>query len=146
MTPDRFRTCLAALDWSQRGVAALLGIDERQVRRWAAGATIPRHVAEWLDALAQFHEQHPQPVRRMNERGIRDSAAPPDYGLTEPPDLHPFWADHIKTMSDQLAGAQLRLGCVEREQPGLVNAAYRRFAASLVMEMQHPQPDYDPRR
>lgn len=61
MTPDRFRECLTALHWSQRGLAALLDVDERQVRRWAAGATIPPPVAAWLELLAAFHERHPPP-------------------------------------------------------------------------------------
>lgn len=63
MTPDRFRECLAALDWSQRGFAALVRVDERQVRRWAAGATIPPAIAAWLEMLARFHETHPLPQR-----------------------------------------------------------------------------------
>lgn len=49
MTPDRFRSCLAALQWSQRGLADMLHMDERQVRRWAAGAVIPAAVAAWLE-------------------------------------------------------------------------------------------------
>jgi hypothetical protein len=55
-----------------------------------------------------------------------------DFGLTEPPDLHPYWRERIETLSRQLADAQLRLGCVEGEQPGLIDAAYRRFVTSLV--------------
>ncbi len=61
MTPDHFRACLAALHWSQRGLAALLDIDERQIRRWATGATIPAPIAAWLDRLAQFHAKNPPP-------------------------------------------------------------------------------------
>lgn len=63
MTPARFRTCLTALDWSQRGLAALLDVDERQVRRWAAGAPVPPRIAVWLELLAAFHEAHPPPAR-----------------------------------------------------------------------------------
>lgn len=63
MTPDRFRACLEALRWSQRGVADVLAVDERQVRRWAAGATIPGPIAAWLDFLAEVHEANPAPKR-----------------------------------------------------------------------------------
>jgi hypothetical protein len=63
MTPDRFRACLEALSWSGRGLAALLDVDERQVRRWAAGQySIPAPIADWLETLAQFHEAHPAPM------------------------------------------------------------------------------------
>lgn len=63
MTPTRFRTCLAALRWSQRGLADALDMDERQVRRWATGDyAIPVPVAAWLDRLAAYHAKHPPPV------------------------------------------------------------------------------------
>ena len=61
MNADRFRECLALLCWSQRGLAAILDMDERQARRWAAGADIPETVAAWLDKLARFHDRHPAP-------------------------------------------------------------------------------------
>jgi hypothetical protein len=67
MTPDRFRECLDLLDWAgpgegnQRGLARLLGMDDRQVRRWAAGARIPDHVAEWMERVAAFHAANPPP-------------------------------------------------------------------------------------
>jgi hypothetical protein len=64
MSPDRFRACLDLLNWSGRGLAAILGVDERQVRRWASGQyAIPEPVADWLETLARFHESHPAPVR-----------------------------------------------------------------------------------
>jgi hypothetical protein len=64
MTADRFRACLDALSWSGRGLADLLGVDERQVRRWAGGQyAIPDSIAAWLDTLARFHETHPVPDR-----------------------------------------------------------------------------------
>ena len=63
MTPDRFRSCLEALSWSGRGLAALLNVDERQVRRWAKGDySIPEPTAAWLETLARFHEAHPAPM------------------------------------------------------------------------------------
>jgi len=64
MTPDRFRACLDQIGWSQRGLAARLQMDERQVRRWTAGADIPRPIAAWLETLAQAHERHPAPQWR----------------------------------------------------------------------------------
>lgn len=65
MTPARFHECLALLAWSQRGLAALLDMDERQVRRWAAGATIPKPIAAWIDKLARYHERNPPPARSI---------------------------------------------------------------------------------
>jgi transcriptional regulator with XRE-family HTH domain len=63
VTPDRLRECLALLRWSQRGLAEALDCDERQIRRWAAGAAVPPAVAAWLDRLAAYHERHPPPGR-----------------------------------------------------------------------------------
>ena len=65
MTADRFRACLDALSWTGRGLAALLGVDERQVRRWAAGDyAVPPAIADWLERLAGFHEANPPPTRQ----------------------------------------------------------------------------------
>lgn len=61
MTPDRFRECLAVLRWSQRGLADALAMDERQVRRWAAGADIPAPIAAWLERAGTWHEKNPPP-------------------------------------------------------------------------------------
>jgi hypothetical protein len=76
MTPDRFRACLVALAWSQRHLAPIVGYDERQVRRWAAGATIPADVAAWLETLAQCHEANPPPVGRP-EATLPPASKPP---------------------------------------------------------------------
>jgi hypothetical protein len=64
MTPaSRLRAALASLHWSQRGLALLLGKDERQVRRWASGAyTVPADVLAWVEVLAAFHEANPPPL------------------------------------------------------------------------------------
>ena len=65
MTPDRFRQCLATLLFSNRDLATLLGVDTRQVRRWASGDhAVPERIAAWLDTLARFHEANPPPVSR----------------------------------------------------------------------------------
>ena len=62
MTPQRFRTILLALDWSQRGLASHLGIADTRARRWANGQMeIPESVATWLEKLASVHEAHPLP-------------------------------------------------------------------------------------
>lgn len=65
MNPDRLRECLALLRWSQRGLADALGMDERQVRRWATGAAvIPEQVAAWLERRAAAMTADPPPVRQ----------------------------------------------------------------------------------
>ena len=62
MTPPEFRLCLDLLAWSQRGLARLLGLDDRSVRRWASGQNaIPGNIAHWLATLAAFHAKHPPP-------------------------------------------------------------------------------------
>jgi len=64
MTPDRFRACLAVLDWTQRGIASLLGINFVTVQRWATGKLkIPSDIAAWLETLARCHEANPRPER-----------------------------------------------------------------------------------
>ena len=51
-----------ALQWSQRGVAAYLGLADTRARRWASGELeIPPNVAAWLERLAAVHEAHPMP-------------------------------------------------------------------------------------
>lgn len=62
MTPTRLRECLAALDWTQRGLARLLNRQEGTVRQWARGAVqIPADVANALEKLARFHDANPLP-------------------------------------------------------------------------------------
>ena len=64
MTPTRFRECLEALHWTQRGLARILDRSEGTVRQWARGAVrIPTDVAIWLDWLAQAHAAAPPPRR-----------------------------------------------------------------------------------
>lgn len=66
MTPsDRLRAALDRLHWSGRALAAILGEDERKVRRWAAGVYQPREDdLAWLERLAAFHDANPPPERR----------------------------------------------------------------------------------
>ena len=64
MTPDRLRECLRLLRWSLRDLAAALGIDDRQVRRWGAGGgAVPPAIAAWLEVLAAAHAANPPPSR-----------------------------------------------------------------------------------
>jgi hypothetical protein len=69
MTPAEFRICLQHLAWSQRGLAELLGRDDRLVRRWVSGSNeVPEDVAGWLATLAAFHAQHPPPLKARSAR------------------------------------------------------------------------------
>jgi transcriptional regulator with XRE-family HTH domain len=64
MDADRFRECLAALDWSQHSIARLLGVNFATVQRWATGKQeIPPDIATWLETLARCHEANPRPER-----------------------------------------------------------------------------------
>jgi transcriptional regulator with XRE-family HTH domain len=71
MTPaTRLRAALRALHWTQRGLAAILGQDERRVRRWLAGTyETPGDVLEWLEMLAQVHAANPPPRREFGAEG-----------------------------------------------------------------------------
>lgn len=52
MTPDELRTQLERLGLTQGGVARLLDVDPRTVRRWAAGVVpIPKPVNMLLERL-----------------------------------------------------------------------------------------------
>jgi DNA-binding transcriptional regulator YdaS (Cro superfamily) len=63
MDADRFRECLDALCWSQRGLSALLDVHPTTVQRWGNGAlNIPPQIATWLDTLAHCHETNPPPI------------------------------------------------------------------------------------
>lgn len=65
MDADRFRECLKALNWSQRGLARILDIQASTVMRWGMGTVpIPTRLAAWLETLAQCHEANPRPVKR----------------------------------------------------------------------------------
>jgi DNA-binding transcriptional regulator YiaG len=69
MTPPEFRLCLEVLAWSQRGLARLLGLDDRTVRRWSSGRNeIPGDIADWLAILAAFHAKHPSPLKGGSAR------------------------------------------------------------------------------
>ena len=64
MTPARLRACLAACDWTQRGLARLLDRPEGSIRQWLRGeGSIPYDVAGWLERVAAFHEANPPPRR-----------------------------------------------------------------------------------
>ena len=62
MTPESLRVCLAALRWSQRGLADALNTHPTTVRRWATGEQdVPENVAAWLEDLARYAQQRPYP-------------------------------------------------------------------------------------
>lgn len=62
MTPDRLKACLDAIRWTQRELSFALDVNERTVRRWAAGQNpVPERVAQWLETLARCHEVNPAP-------------------------------------------------------------------------------------
>lgn len=97
MTPTRLRECLAALHWTQRGLAAILGCSDSLTRRWAAGNdTVPPAVAAWLEELTAAHAAHPVPRDWRRPRFGRAEAAsrpaslyPPDEPTPPPPHARP---------------------------------------------------------
>lgn len=55
MTPPDLRAQLAHLGLTQAGAAALVGVDDRTMRRWIAGdRAVPEPVARLLWACQQF--------------------------------------------------------------------------------------------
>jgi transcriptional regulator with XRE-family HTH domain len=64
MSPHRLRACLEILGWSQRELAAQVGVDPRQVVRWISGAAIvPLSTEAWLENLVALHLANPAPEK-----------------------------------------------------------------------------------
>jgi plasmid maintenance system antidote protein VapI len=62
MNAADFRNILARLHWTQRGLAALLGVAHNTVHRWALGhARVPDPLAVWLGAVDAYLNDHPPP-------------------------------------------------------------------------------------
>lgn len=68
------RDKLAALGLSQRGAARAIGIDERTMRRYCAGAPVPRVVWLALDGLSRG--SGPTATASAGRRGISASGRP----------------------------------------------------------------------
>ena len=65
MTAEGFRSACAITLMSQRGLAVLLGYDDRAGMRWASGRDdVPNDVATWLRAEAQWLAMHHKPRSR----------------------------------------------------------------------------------
>lgn len=81
MGSTEFRACLYLLDWSQRGIAAVLQVDEGTVRQWGREKRpIPPAVAVWLRRLAAVHAKYPPPVDPVLRRGPGAGNRPPAPG------------------------------------------------------------------
>ena len=66
MTPDEYRTAIAALGLSQARAAELLGVDARTSRRWACGERdVPPPVARFLRYLIATGKSGDYAVRRL---------------------------------------------------------------------------------
>ena len=63
MTSTDFRNALARLRWTQRGFAALLGVANNTVHRWALGQSrVPEPLAAWLTGWVVYLDDHPPPT------------------------------------------------------------------------------------
>jgi hypothetical protein len=63
MTPQAFSAALAALGWSQRQLAAQLGVDHVVVQRMSRGTRrIEPQLARWLHAAQQWLQANPLPA------------------------------------------------------------------------------------
>ena len=76
MTASDFRAHLEALCWTQRGLAALLGVSPTIVNRWAIDHTdVPEPVATWLEGLAAYLAAHPAPRHRRSVSSWREGVS-----------------------------------------------------------------------
>ena len=58
MTPTEFRTTLATLGWTIRGLARMLGRPEGTVTNWPKpGYSVPDEVAAWLQRRLADHQR-----------------------------------------------------------------------------------------
>lgn len=73
MTPAAFRAAVTRLQWSYRGLADMVQHDERQVRRWAAGAAIPPAVADWIARA----EAELGPLQEAADAWLQNNPPPP---------------------------------------------------------------------
>ncbi len=63
MNPTRLHEILAALHWSQRGLADILGCSDSLIRSWATGRNpVPPSVTTWLEDRAMAAEALPPPT------------------------------------------------------------------------------------
>lgn len=63
MTSTRLHEILAALHWTQRGLADILGCSDGLIRSWATGRSpVPPSVAAWLEASAMAIQGLPPPT------------------------------------------------------------------------------------
>lgn len=91
MPPTEFRNCLAGLNTNQRDIAGCIPVDDRLVRRWAAGGVpIPPEVAGWLRALCVEGEISSIP---MEVAGWLDAI----IAQCPPPKPHAGWFQRPKT-------------------------------------------------
>lgn len=58
MTPTDFRSALATLGWTIRGLARVLGRPEGTVTNWTKpNYSVPDDVAEWLQRRVEAHKR-----------------------------------------------------------------------------------------
>lgn len=63
MTPVGLADALAALGWSGRHLASLLGCHRDLTTQWLSGrVAVPDRVAAWLKTLVAAHARHPAPT------------------------------------------------------------------------------------
>ena len=68
MTPARRRECLAALHWTQRGLADILGWNESTIRLWLNGYSEPPLAVDmWLERRAASAMFDPPPAREPKQ-------------------------------------------------------------------------------
>jgi DNA-binding transcriptional regulator YdaS (Cro superfamily) len=69
MSAHRFRECLDIIGWQNRPLARRLGVDEKQIRRWARGDIAPPpRLMSWMERMARHIANNPPPNVRQPER------------------------------------------------------------------------------
>lgn len=84
MTRDRLKHCLRTIQrptpLSQRGLAAWVGFNERQVRRWVSDddyGDIPADVEAWLETVTACFESEEVAAALATINAILESHPPP---------------------------------------------------------------------
>ena len=69
MSPERFNQCLRVIRWTPINIASALQCELSWIEALEAGnEAVPAGLAEWLETLAQAHEDLPPPITYRGKR------------------------------------------------------------------------------
>lgn len=72
MSETRFQECLDILGWSYRPFGRRIGVDEKQIRRWAKGVRAPpARLMSWMERMARHVANNPPPHPERQEKAAK---------------------------------------------------------------------------